>query len=86
MNQKIKPSIKILITKKITDSLSEREQKKLEAYMQKNYSAIQYHSELLHIWNLVGKIKMINQVNLNTIWTNLCKRMSKQNINGNHNK
>ncbi len=54
MNHKIGNRCKILITKKIADSLSKHEEKELLQYMFYNKYAKMYYCELKKVWNIIG--------------------------------
>jgi len=55
MNQKIENRCKILITKKIADSLSEHEEEELLQFMNSNKYAKIYYNELNKVWDNTGK-------------------------------
>lgn len=78
MYKRIKPSLKILMTKKIADSLTEDEQLKLDSFMKGNYLAQKYYSELVRVWEMIGiTFRVKNQVNLEFEWMKFCKRIDE---------
>ncbi|PWD97605.1 hypothetical protein [Marinilabilia rubra] len=56
MKEQVSNRCKILITKKITDSLSVKEQTELNKYLTSNGSAKQYFEELKRIWDLTNTL------------------------------
>ncbi|WP_347839941.1 hypothetical protein [uncultured Draconibacterium sp.] len=56
MKEQVSTRCKILITKKIADSLSENEQTELNEYLTSNNKAKQYFAELKRIWELTNTL------------------------------
>lgn len=68
---------KILITKKIADSLSKREEKELLHYMVSNKSAKLYFTELKNVWDKMETLGLpdILKVDLTDEWVRLIKSL-----------
>ena len=73
MNDKIGNRCKILISKKIADSLSKHEEKELLQYMISNKYSKMYYTELKKVWDITGIFGLADnfKIDLNKEWEKL---------------
>lgn len=77
MINRVKKSYKILMTKKLADSLSSMEQQRLDEYLLRNIAVRKYFTELKKLWDLTNNnsCPVIKLTQLDKEWENLLEKL-----------